>query len=141
MKPFLLCMVALCLFAGCKKEQLSETTLTGKWKLIKYHNLSNQTVETEPADAQRSVIMDFIDNGITGTMDGHTEMNEVGGEYELLQNNQMKTICFGGTKIGEPLWSAKFWNAMHTASSYKRQGNKLLIHFNKHNEMMEFKGE
>ena len=65
--------------------------------------------------------------------------NSVSGEYELLQDNKMKTLSFGGTKIGEPNWGAKFWDAIHAASSYERQSDKLYIHFNADTEKMEFK--
>lgn len=123
----------------CYKD--NHTTLTGKWKLIKYHNLRAGTSEPEPANIGRSIIIEFSDNGLMGKMNGHTVTNSVSGAYELLKNNKMKTLSFGGTKVAELGWGSKFWNAIHSASSYERQGNKLFIFFNADNEKMEFTKE
>jgi len=76
-----------------------------------------------------------------GKMNGHTVTNSVSGAYELLKNNKMKTISFGGTKVAELGWGSKFWNAIHSASTYERHGNKLFIFFNADDEKMEFTKE
>jgi len=135
--------VLLLLFslAACNKDNTTTTTdtLNGKWKLVKYHNLTTGTSESEPSNIYRSIIIEFSDNGIKGNMNGHTVTNTVGGEYELLQDNKFKTLSFGGTKMGEPDWGEKFWDAIHSASSYERQSDKLYIHFNADTEQMEFK--
>jgi hypothetical protein len=129
--------------SACRKENntTNNTTLTGKWKLIKYHNLTARTSEPEPANIPRSIIIDFSDNGLKGKMNGHTVTNFVSGEYELLQNNKIKTVSFGGTKVGEPGWGNKFWDAIYSASSYELQGDKLFIFFKADSEKMEFKKE
>jgi hypothetical protein len=123
----------------CGKD--NNTTLTGKWRLIKYYNLITSTSEAEPANIPRSIIIEFSDNGRMGKMNGHTVTNSVSGAYELLKNNKMKTISFGGTKVAELGWGSKFWNAIHSASSYERHGNTLFIFFNGDNEKMEFTKE
>lgn len=135
-------MLLLTLVA-CDKDNSPSTTgtLSGKWKLVKYHNLMTGTHEAEPSNIYRSIIIEFFDNTIRGNMNGHTVTNTVGGEYELLQDNKMKTLSFGGTKMGEPNWGNKFWDAMHAASSYKRQNDRLYIHFNADTEKMEFMQE
>lgn len=74
-----------------------------------------------------------------GNMNGHTVTNTVGGAYELLQYNKMKILHFGGTKIGEPNWGCKFWGAIHAASTYEIQRDKLYIYFKGDAEKMEFK--
>lgn len=129
--------------SACRKENntTNNTTLTGKWKLIKYHNLTAGTSEPEPANISRSIIIDFSDDGVKGKMNGYTVMNSVSGEYELLQTNKIKTVSFGGTKVLEPAWGNKFWDAIRTASSYERQGNQLFIFFNADSEKMDFKNE
>ena len=136
MKMNIILILAMTLFA-CNKDD-STTTLNGKWKLVKYHNLTVGTSESEPTNISRSIIIDFSDNGSKGKMDGHTVTNSVGGDYELLKDNRMKTLSFGGTKVGEPNWGSKFWDAIHSASSYERQSNKLFIYFNADTEKMEF---
>ncbi len=138
-KIFILIIVIISL--ACNKEHNSTSTLTGKWKLIKYHNLITLTREAEPANISRSIIIEFSDNGQMGKMNGHTVTNSVSGAYELLENNKMKTLSFGGTQVGEPVWGNKFWNAIHAASSYNRQEEKLFIFFNADSEKMEFAKE
>ena len=121
---------------SCNKEYT--TTLTGKWKLIQYYDLVAATSEAEPTNISRSIIIQFSDDGHSGTMNGHTVTNSVSGAYELLENGKMKTLSFGGTKVGEPGWGNKFWDAIHTANAYERQKNKLSIFFNASSEKMEF---
>jgi hypothetical protein len=126
----------LTLFA-CSKEDTT-ATLTGKWKLVKYHNLKLGTSEPEPDDIGRSIIINFSDDGSVGKMDGQTVSNSVRGDYELFEANKMKTVSFGGTKVGEPNWGSSFWVAINVASSYERQNNKLFIYYNAETQKMEF---
>jgi len=134
-------LILLLILTACNKDKTTTATATlnGKWKLVKYHNLTNGTSESEPTNISRSIIIEFVDNGIKGNMNGHTVTNSVGGEYELFQDNKMKTLSFGGTKIGEPNWGDKFWDAIHASSSYDRRSDKLYIYFNADSEKMEFK--
>ena len=136
MKMTFILVFAMTLFA-CNKDD-STGTLNGKWKLIKYSNLTVGTSESEPTNISRSIIIEFFDNGSKGKIDGHTVTNSVSGEYELLVDNKIKTLSFGGTKVGEPNWGNKFWNAIQSASSYEQQSNKLNIYFNTDTEKMEF---
>jgi len=126
------------IFFACSKEDNTNSILNGKWKLIKYHNLSAGTSDSEPTNIMRSIIIDFSDNGTKGIINGITVTNTVSGNYELLNKNEMKTVSFGGTKIGEPNWGITFWNAIQSASSYELQTNKLFIYFNADTEKMEF---
>lgn len=134
-------LILLFSLTACNKDNTTTTSdsLNGKWKLVKYHNLTTGTIESEPTNISRSIILEFSDNGIKGNMNGHTVTNSVSGEYELLKDNKMKTLSFGGTKIGEPNWGDKFWDAIHATSSYERQSDKLYIYFNADMEKMEFK--
>jgi hypothetical protein len=132
-------LLLLLILGACNKDNTTTDTLNGTWKLLKYHNLTTGTSESEPPNISRSIIIEFSDNRIKGNMNGHTVTNTVGGEYELLQDNKMKTLSFGGTKVGEPNWGDKFWDAIQAASSYRRQSDKLYIHFNADTEKMEFK--
>lgn len=131
-------LIFLMTFFACKKDDTTTLTLNGKWKLVKYQNLTTGTSESEPTNISRSIIIEFSDNGSKGKMSGQTVSNSVSGEYELLKDNKMKTLSFGGTKVGEPDWGDKFWDAIHAATSYERQSDKLFIHFNADTEKMEF---
>lgn len=121
--------------------KLKNESLTGKWRLIRYHNVIAGTSESQPANIPRSIIIEFSDNGYKGKINGLTVTNEVFGEYELIKGKKMKILNFGGTKVGEPTWGNKFWNSIHTASSYYRHKNKLFLFFNAGIEKMEFKKE
>lgn len=136
-------LVLLLTLAACEKENASTASdsLIGKWKLVKYHHLANGTNESEPSNISRSIVMEFIDNGVNGTMNGVTVINSVQGEYEILEAGKMRTVSFGGSKIGEPDWGNKFWDAIHAASSFKRQENRLFIYFNSDSEKMEFENQ
>ena len=124
--------------AGNLNDTSISGVLTGKWKLMEYQNLTLGTIESEPTDISTSVIIDFSDNGTQGKIGGHTITNAVGGNYELLKDNKMKTLLFYGTKVWEPKWGSKFWDAIRLASSYERQDNKLFIYFNSDTEKMKF---
>ncbi len=134
-------LILLFSLTACNKDNTTTTsdTLNGKWKLVKYYNLTTGTIESEPSNISRSIILELSDNRIQGNISGHTVTNSVSGEYELLKDNKMKTLSFGGTKIGEPNWGDKFWDAIHATSSYERQSDKLYIYFNADMEKMEFK--
>lgn len=123
----------------CGNEK--NTTMTGKWRLIKYHNLTSGGSEAEPANISRSVIIEFSDDGHIGKMNGHTVTNTVFGEYELMKGNKMKISSLGGTEVGETGWGHKFRDAIRTAISYERYDSKLFIFFNAGSEKMEFRKE
>ncbi len=119
-------------------ENENNITLTGKWKLVVYEDLTNRDIEFEPRDIRRSIIMDFFDDGKDGIMDGHTVTNQVSGEYSIFKPNQIKVTGFGGTKIGEPPWGGKFWETIVSASSFEVDEEKLIISYNSNKERMIF---
>jgi len=125
-------------FFACSKEDNTNSILNGKWKLIKYHNLSSGMSDSEPTNILRSIIIDFSDNGTKGIMNGITVTNSVSGDYELLKDNKMKTVSFSTTEVVEPNWGIRFGNAIRSTSSYEVQTNKLFIYFNADTEKMEF---
>ena len=137
MKINFILILAMTLFA-CNKDSNS-TTLSGEWKLIKYHNITDGTSETEPTDISRSIIMNFSDDGSIGKLDGNTVSNVIFGDYELNQDKGIKFLGLGRSEVGEPKWGNKFWDAISSTSTYERQGKKLFIFFNIDTEKMEFK--
>lgn len=115
----------------------SDQSMMGTWKLVAYKNLITGEIEHEPDTITRSIIIEFQDNGKRGTMKGSTVANTVSGEYELSENSKIKTLNFGGTKIGEPPWGNKFWKAIYELSSYDVKGESLLLYFSDNKELME----
>ena len=114
-------------------------TLTGTWKLIAYKNLATGVIETEPEDIERSIVIEFRDDGKNGKLQGHTIINTVNGDYEIFDGNKIKVLRFGGSKAGEGwAWGYKFWDAIRQSSSYQVKGNSLFIYFSNDKELMEF---
>ena len=130
----------LFLSLSCSKDY-NLNTLSGNWKLISYEVIQSGTIDYEPQNISRSIIIEFSDNGIIGTLSGHTVTNTVSGEYELKEKNIIEVLSFGGTKVGEPEWGSKFWDAMHNASSYDRTTEIMHIYFNRDTEKMTFNKE
>ena len=130
----------LFLSLSCSKDY-NLNTLSGNWKLISYEVIQTGTIDYEPQNISRSIIIEFSDNGKIGSLSGHTVTNTVSGEYELKEKNMIKVLRFGGTKVGEPEWGSKFWDAMHNASSYDRTSEKMHIYVNSDTEKMTFNKE
>ena len=124
----------------CERHCLTTTKpiLNGTWKLVAYKNLITGETETEPENIGRSIIIEFTDDGKRGKLQGRTVTNDVSGDYEILEGNKIKVLRFGGTKVNEPDWGDKFWEAMRRSSSYQIKGNFLLLYFNGDKELMEF---
>jgi len=125
---------------SCKKDN-NFNTLSGNWQLVSYEDVQTGTIDYEPQNINRSIIIEFSDNGKKGTLSGHTVTNIVSGEYELKEKNKIEVLSFGGTKVGEPAWGSKFWDAMYNASSYERTSEKMSILFNFDTEKMTFNKE
>lgn len=119
-------------------EDENNFTLTGKWKLFVYEDLTNLDIEFEPIDIKRSIIISFFDNGKDGIMYGHTVTNQVSGEYSIFKPNQIKVTGFGGTKVGEPPWGNKFWDTITLASLFEVDEEELIIFYNNNKERMIF---
>lgn len=136
MKNFLLAALVALLFSGCSKE--TAPTITGTWKLIKYHDHATGITETEPKNLSNSIALTFTDDGTTGSISGHTVTNSVYGRYELTGGNEINIIQLGGTEVGEPAWGYKFWDAVGSVSTYQRQGKTLRLYHNNNSASMEF---
>ncbi|MBW8051869.1 MAG: META domain-containing protein [Cytophagales bacterium] len=120
---------------SCKKDN---NTLTGKWKLISYEDINNDTITYEPQNISRSIIIEFSDKGKKGKLNGHTVTNSVSGKYKLNDNNKIEVLEFGGTKVAEPEWGKKFWNAIYIVTSYQVTKYNLYLLFNNDTEKMIF---
>ena len=57
-------LILLFCLAAWNKDDTTPTsdTLNGKWKLVKYYNLTTGTIESEPSNISRSIILEFSDN-------------------------------------------------------------------------------
>ena len=132
---YIIFLVFLLFNTSCKKDN---NTLTGNWKLISYEDFINDTIIYEPQNISSSIIIEFSDNGRKGKLKGQTVTNTVSGKYKLKENNKIEVLEFGGTKIGEPEWGKKFWDAMYNVTSYGVTEYNLYLLFNNDTEKMIF---
>ena len=85
---FIICNDFICL------QQKPRYNLTGKWRLIKYHNLTNGTIDSESANITRAIIIEFSDNGQGGKMNGHTVTNSLYKQFILSSDNSPPSNVF-----------------------------------------------
>ena len=115
-------------------------SITGKWRLIQYKNLTTGQIENEPPEFKDRDVMTFYfqDKGNSGKFKGKTIRNDVYGEYTLMPNNKIKVFNFGGTKVGEPEWGGKFWSSIRVSSSFKISNDTLAIFSENEKKCMVF---
>lgn len=94
--------------------------LNGNWTLGCYSDLTTGVNDCKQQDEQPMPIsLEFSDDGVNGTMKGHTSRNQVCGQYQLLDSNKIKVSEFGGTLAGEMTeWGKKFWKTIRASTSY-----------------------
>ncbi|QHT67753.1 META domain-containing protein [Rhodocytophaga rosea] len=137
MKSFYLIIVMVWVFFSCTREE-NLSTLSGTWKLTAYQQIETGAIDTEPSNLERSIEIQFSDNGSTGTISGHTVTNQISGKYALQAGNQINVESFGGTKVAEPAWGNRFWTAIYQAGIYQVNSTKLVITNKLHTEKMIF---
>jgi len=129
------CGKECCVVGPCSEV----VSLTGTWKLAYYKNGSTSVIDSMPITDGEEVIFAFKDNEKTGTIAGKTFVNTVEGEYEMLEYCRIKVTSFGGTKVGEPDWSAKAWLESNATYHYKILGAELQIQRYQGTDIMVFK--
>jgi hypothetical protein len=124
---------------GLSQKQTAQT-LNGYWSLICYTNLLTGKQDClTVTDESQTVSLEFKDNGKIGTMSGHTTTNDVTGDYFISDNNKIRVKNFGGTKVGELPWVYDFWSTISQSSSFKFNGDTLVILFDNDTKAMKFK--
>ena len=148
MKTILIVLICLTCMPGCKKEDnapagptstFDRASISGRWRLTHYHDIATNTKISEPPEISRSIVLDFIDKGDSGTFSGHTITNKVLGTYVLGVNQKITVLKFGGTKAGESHnWGHDFWTAIRASNSYKASNSRLFIYYDNSARMLEF---
>jgi hypothetical protein len=77
--------------------------------------------------------------GKSGTIDGHTFVNDISGKYTLTGGCTVKITEFGGTKVGEPGWSGKAWLNSNVTANFQVSENNFVLTFPNATERMVFK--
>ncbi len=116
-----------------------QPTLTGTWRLQAFENQTTGVQTSDPEPDGNGVVFTFKDDEKEGTIEGHTFVNTISGTYTLDKTCNFKVVSFGGTKVGEPGWSAKAWLPSDKTGYYQRIGNTLVIYFNGSEERLVFK--
>jgi hypothetical protein len=113
-------------------------TLNGTWRLVAYENQTTGLTDNDPEPEGKGVVYTFRDNEKTGSVEGHTFANTITGAYKLGDGCALTITAFGGTKVGEPLWSNKAWLPSNKSGYYQIVGNRLVIYFNGTEERLVF---
>lgn len=113
-------------------------TWEGSWRLIGYRNVMTGSFEGDPGIEGKSVVFTFSDNRKEGRIEGHTFTNTISGTYMLGDSCTYEILGFGGTKVGEPGWSARAWLG-GKSGNYQRIKDQLLVFRNDGAEAMVFK--
>lgn len=117
--------------------------IQGTWKLSSFRDLNSGEVETQPEMDKKlpahhqDIAITFKGKNNKGTLSGHTINNTIFGNYELADNNKIN-MKVGGTKISEPEWGKKFWDAIHKADKYRLEKDSLFLYYNNSQNLMEF---
>ena len=142
---FILLFVGLSAFE-CEKKECCVTpicsenaTLTGTWRLVAFENPVTGTSDTDPDPKGKGVVFSFNDNKKDGTITGHTFVNTVEGGYTLGTDCDFKIVGFGGSKVGEPIWSRKAWLPSNVTGFYWVNESKLVIKFDSQEEQLVFR--
>ena len=132
-------LLMLMLFTLLLTQKLSAQTLSGHWTLVCYSNLLTGTQDCKsPTDNTGPISLIFIDNGKTGKITGHTIVNNVFGEYTILDNNKIKIEKFGGTEIMEHGWGSDFGTIIYQSSSFHYSTDTLVVLYDNDHKVMKF---
>jgi hypothetical protein len=132
-----LLVLALLTFGLC--QQLTSQTLNGYWSFICYSDIITGKQDCmNIKNESETVSLEFKDNGKIGKMSGHTYVNIVDGDYTISENNKIKVKNFGGTKVGELYFKYDFWHTISQSSSFKFNGDTLVILYDNDTKAMKF---
>ena len=130
-------IIIIYLFFGIFNTFQNSQSLTGKWTLICYKDISSGERTNRPSNySAKKLTFEFLDNGKEGTFKGRTTVNDVTGEYKI---NKMRISVdrFGGTKIAEHGWGSVFWSTISNSSSFEfRQDTLIILYDNDSKEML-----
>ncbi|MCG8698229.1 MAG: META domain-containing protein [Bacteroidales bacterium] len=113
-------------------------TLKGIWKLEAYKNIDGSDIVSPEADTLRHIILYFNDENDSGSISGHTVANTVFGGYTLPGNDAIDVYQFGGSKVREPDWGSRIWEAMPKADSYFNDSDVMKIFYDNKTKYMLF---
>lgn len=71
-------------------------------------------------------------------MNGHKVRNTIGGDYFILNGNNIKTSGFRTTAVGEPYWGCKFGDLIDEATSFERTQDRLFIKCKEGKALIDF---
>ncbi len=135
---YLIPIFLLLSLSSCQKEDLLGE-LTGTWQLDKYKWLITGAVGKENKDLPRSIILEFEDDGITGTYIGQTPANNDCTANYTLEDTDITFKDIKGNTNEEPEWGKKFWRSINTVESWRIKNGKLWLFHTGEREAMIFK--
>ena len=131
-------IIIIYIFFGIFSTFQNNQTLTGKWTLICYKDISSGERTNRPSSySPKQLTFEFLDNGKDGTIKGRTTVNDVTGKYKI-NKNRISVDRFGGTKIGEHGWGSVFWSTISNSSSFEFRKDTLIILYDNDSKEMLF---
>ena len=131
-------LLALWMAIGCDSVVSDIHTLNGTWTLVAYENMLTRVLDPKPNEQGTDVTLTFSDDENEGTMMGISGPNQVSGSYLLTADYELEVVQYGGTKIGEPEWTAKSREAFPEATSYEVTPERMYIYYEGQRERMIF---
>lgn len=104
------------------KDNSSIKSQNGTWKVISFEDYTNETVETQNQENSwgHDIVISFNDAPDPNTFGGRVTTNSVTGEFEYLNDREIKLLRYGTTFVGQPSWGDKFGQAVSGESvTYK----------------------
>jgi hypothetical protein len=134
-KISILLAAALLTFSHCRKEN---GDLVGSWTALSIKNLDTNEELTDPlmllsSVRTQSIILDFEDNGGSGSISGKIGPNTAQAAYRLGSNKRIEMTPIGGSKIGDAsVFNNRFRNDFPLVNRYEfeENGEVLVLWYN-----------
>jgi hypothetical protein len=113
-------------------DDLSITTLNGRWRVISFEDFTTNTVEyqTQENSWDKDIIVTFNDALLPKLLSGEVTTNSVHGEFDYVGPRQFKLNKYETTFVAQPSWADKFGTAVNdNTATFKINSDKLRIYY------------
>ena len=130
---------SVCTYEGVELDTnqivvIREQDLVGEWKLQFFVDLLDCSIENEPVNFPRPLVVISFEDSLQ--LSGHTT-NEFYGNYFLVRGKIEMSVSFL-TEINENKWTRKFLEAARNTDYIFIEDSKLFIFFNQSSNVMVF---
>ena len=126
------------------KDNSSQTSLNGTWKVISFEDYNLNTVEVK--DQANSwgldIVVTFDDTSTPSVLSGKNTTNTIAGDFNYTGIRKFKVNLLNTTKVAQPVWANKFSEAiLDTNISYNISGSELTVYYDNNTKNMKLKRE